>query len=98
MPIIDIYSLITQIIDDKNSQRFTTPRSMIKYLVPITFLIKGGQRRWDCRMKNFQKVIFSNSSFHFVEILNHLNRLTQAQDNPNLTCVFNKIYISIYIQ
>ena len=35
MPIIDIYSLITQIIDDKNSQRFTTPRSMIKYLLPI---------------------------------------------------------------
>ena len=35
MPNIDIYKLITQIIDDNQSKRFTTPRSMIKYLVPI---------------------------------------------------------------
>jgi len=35
MPSIDVYSLITQIIDHNNSTRFTTPRSMIKYLLPI---------------------------------------------------------------
>ena len=35
MPNIDIYSLITQMIEDNNSTRFTTPRSMIKYLLPI---------------------------------------------------------------
>ena len=32
---LDIYSLITQIIDHKQSLRFTTPRSMIRYLLPI---------------------------------------------------------------
>ena len=35
MSTFDIYNLITQIIDDKQSVRFTTPRSMIKYLLPI---------------------------------------------------------------
>ena len=35
MSTLDIYNLITQITDDEFSGRFTTPRSMIKYLLPI---------------------------------------------------------------
>ena len=35
MSTFDIYNLITQIIYDKQPGKFTNPRSMIKYLLPI---------------------------------------------------------------